>query len=162
MFLPVRNDLKLLNFLFLLYMVHCPECDSESVIKNGKSGFSQKYKCKDCGNNFLDTPTDEVKVQEEETVVNEEIQQATPAVETPTEATEETSEETPAPTEKVRSWKAKHVWFRAHYKDKFDEPKHSKKYGFYFNSWYEYFTQKYEIKKAAKLAEKTKETPVSE
>ncbi len=141
-------------------MVQCPECDSEKTIKNGKSGFSQKYKCKDCGNNFLDTPTDEVKAQEEETVVNEEIQQATPvATETSTEATEEI----PALTEKVRSAKAKHVWFRAHYKDRFDEPKHSKKYGFSFNSWYEYFTMKYELKKAAKLAEKpTKETSVSE
>ena len=35
-------------------MIHCPECDTTSVVKNGFRGEHRRYKCKDCGNSFLD------------------------------------------------------------------------------------------------------------
>ncbi len=35
-------------------MIHCPECESESVSKNGHRWEHQRFKCKDCGNSFLD------------------------------------------------------------------------------------------------------------
>lgn len=39
----------------------CPQCDSPSVIKNGKDKTGeQKYKCKDCGHSFT-KPTGKVK-----------------------------------------------------------------------------------------------------
>ncbi len=118
-------------------MTKCPQCDSEHVIKNGKSGSNQKFKCKDCDHNFLDTPEDMEKVAEETVAVEKEIEAASP------EATE-------TPEGKFKSQKAKHVWFRAHYKDAFDKPKYSKKYGFEFNSWFEYFVLKYEATKKVK------------
>ena len=32
----------------------CKKCSSESIIKNGKVRAKQRYKCKDCGLNFVD------------------------------------------------------------------------------------------------------------
>lgn len=121
-------------------MTICPECNSENTIKNGKSGFSQKYKCKDCGNNFLDTPTNEVAVAAEDEVIKEEIDTVK------AETTEEEVVEETKPMKKLSDI-AKNMNFRKHYKDTFTETKHSKKYGFDFDSWAEYFAKKHEVTK---------------
>lgn len=33
----------------------CTKCNSQSTIKNGSNGYSQRYKCKDCGATFTNT-----------------------------------------------------------------------------------------------------------
>ena len=34
---------------------NCPHCGSENVVRNGKHGGKQAYKCKNCGKTFLQT-----------------------------------------------------------------------------------------------------------
>jgi insertion element IS1 protein InsB len=37
--------------------MHCPECFSERVVKNGSLGNGKpKFKCKDCGRQFVENP----------------------------------------------------------------------------------------------------------
>ena len=35
--------------------VHCPYCQSDNVVKNGKRGGKQLFRCKDCKKQFRDT-----------------------------------------------------------------------------------------------------------
>ena len=42
----------------------CPNCWKDKVIKNWKSGDDQKYKCKNCWKNFIETTTEEIIPQE--------------------------------------------------------------------------------------------------
>jgi len=37
-------------------MVKCYHCGSEDCVKNGFMQDHQRYKCKDCGQNFIDKP----------------------------------------------------------------------------------------------------------
>ena len=37
-----------------LKQINCPRCNSSSIIKNGRRGVRQRYKCKDCNRHFLE------------------------------------------------------------------------------------------------------------
>ena len=49
--------------------MNCPSCISDYVIKNGfsKSG-KQKYKCRDCGRQFVENPQNQINEEKKEMV----------------------------------------------------------------------------------------------
>jgi transposase-like protein len=38
--------------------MHCPKCNSNNIVKNGCThGGKQRFKCQDCGRQFVENPT---------------------------------------------------------------------------------------------------------
>ncbi|MDD3302243.1 MAG: hypothetical protein PHN31_01710 [Candidatus Gracilibacteria bacterium] len=130
-------------------MKKCTKCgEVEKIIKNGKSGENQKYKCKVCGTNFIDQEVN--KIEDQEIPVDGTVD--TGVIAESVESVEKTENEK---TIKERSNIIKNKNFRENYNNNFDIPKHSKKYGFSFSSWKEYFLKKHESKKNIKINQTT-------
>ena len=46
------------TFTLIPLMPHCPECHSRSIVKNGHiHNGKQRFKCHDCGRQFVENPT---------------------------------------------------------------------------------------------------------
>jgi len=49
---------KLSNHEHIFILATCPDCQSKRIVKNGSiHNKKQKYKCKDCGRQFVENPT---------------------------------------------------------------------------------------------------------
>ena len=52
-------------------MPTCPACDSDHVVKNGKiHNGKQNHRCKDCGRQFVEHPTNKVISEETKAIID--------------------------------------------------------------------------------------------